>query len=397
MTVLSNRISRLAISQTLAMSQQSRELKAKGHDVINLSVGEPDFFTPDVVKDAAKKAIDNNISFYSPVPGYADLLTAITNKLKRDNNLEYTPSQIVVSAGAKHSLANIMLSMINEGDEVIIPAPYWVSYIEQVKLADGTPVIVDTLQSNEYKITPEQLENAITDKTKLFMLCSPSNPTGSIYSADELAALAKVLEKYPHVYIISDEIYEYINFVGEHASIAVHKSIFDRVIIVNGVSKGYAMTGWRIGYIAAPQIIASACSKLQGQMTSGACSVAQMAALEAIQNPNSTSKEMIDTFKRRRDMVFELLNDIEGFKTNLPKGAFYFLPDVSYYFGKTINGVKINDAQDLCMYILNNAYVAIVPGEAFGEPNTVRLSYAASDESLKEAFRRIKEVLSKVE
>jgi len=229
------------------------------------------------------------------------------------------------------------------------------------------------------------------------MLCSPSNPTGSIYSADELAALAKVLEKYPHVYIISDEIYEYINFVGEHASIAVHKSIFDRVIIVNGVSKGYAMTGWRIGYIAAPQIIASACSKLQGQMTSGACSVAQMAALEAIQNPNSTSKEMIDTFKRRRDMVFELLNDIEGFKTNLPKGAFYFLPDVSYYFGKTINGVKINDAQDLCMYILNNAYVAIVPGEAFGEPNTVRLSYAASDESLKEAFRRIKEVLSKVE
>lgn len=395
MTVLSDRVSRLAISQTLAMSQKSRELKALGKDVINLSVGEPDFFTPDVVKDAAKKAIDDNISFYSPVPGYPQLLKAIVEKLKRDNNVSYSPEQIVVSAGAKHSLANIMLSMINEGDEVIIPAPYWVSYIEQVKLADGTPVIVDTLQQNEYKISPEQLENAITEKTKLFLLCSPSNPTGSVYSAEELAALAVVLERHPNVYIISDEIYEYINFVGKHESIAVHKSIFDRVIIVNGVSKGYAMTGWRIGYIAAPQIIASACNKLQGQMTSGACSIAQMAALEAIQNPNSTSKEMINIFKRRRDLVYNLLNDIPGFKTNLPKGAFYFLPDVSYYFGKTINGTKINDAQDLCLYILDNAYVAIVPGEAFGEPNTVRLSYAASDESLVEAFRRIKEVLSK--
>jgi aspartate aminotransferase len=375
------------------MSAKSRELKAQGKDVINLSVGEPDFFTPDVVKEAAKQAIDNNVSFYAPVPGFPELREAITEKLKRDNNLEYSADQIVVSTGAKHSLANVMLSMIDEGDEVIIPAPYWVSYIEQVKLADGTPVVVQTSQENEFKITPQQLEQAITDKTKIFMLCSPSNPTGSIYSVEELAQLADVLKKYPDVYIISDEIYEYINFVGEHASIASDAEIKDRVIIINGVSKGYAMTGWRIGYIAAPKEIAAACNKLQGQMTSGACSVAQMAALEAIGNPNSTSKDMIDTFKRRRDMVYNLINDIPGWKVNLPKGAFYFLPDISWYFGKSVNGVTFNSAMDLCMYILENAGVAIVPGEAFGVPSTVRLSYAASDDSLKEAFRRIKDIL----
>lgn len=393
MSCLSKRISRLAVSQTLAMSAKSRELKAQGKDVINLSVGEPDFFTPDVVKEAAKQAIDNNVSFYAPVPGFPELREAITEKLKRDNNLEYSADQIVVSTGAKHSLANVMLSMIDEGDEVIIPAPYWVSYIEQVKLADGTPVVVQTSQENEFKITPQQLEQAITDKTKIFMLCSPSNPTGSIYSVEELAQLADVLKKYPDVYIISDEIYEYINFVGEHASIASDAEIKDRVIIINGVSKGYAMTGWRIGYIAAPKEIAAACNKLQGQMTSGACSVAQMAALEAIGNPNSTSKDMIDTFKRRRDMVYNLINDIPGWKVNLPKGAFYFLPDISWYFGKSVNGVTFNSAMDLCMYILENAGVAIVPGEAFGVPSTVRLSYAASDDSLKEAFRRIKDIL----
>jgi aspartate aminotransferase len=375
------------------MSAKSRELKAQGKDVINLSVGEPDFFTPDVVKEAAKKAIDNNVSFYAPVPGFPELREAITEKLKRDNNLEYSADQIVVSTGAKHSLANVMLSMIDEGDEVIIPAPYWVSYIEQVKLADGTPVVVQTSQENEFKITPQQLEQAITEKTKIFMLCSPSNPTGSIYSVEELAQLAEVLKKHPDVYIISDEIYEYINFVGEHASIASDADIKERVIIINGVSKGYAMTGWRIGYIAAPKEIAAACNKLQGQMTSGACSVAQMAAFEAIGNPNSTSKDMIDTFKRRRDMVYDLINDIPGWKVNLPKGAFYFLPDISWYFGKSVNGVTFNSAMDLCMYILENAGVAIVPGEAFGVPSTVRLSYAASDDSLKEAFRRIKEAL----
>ncbi|MCT4638593.1 MAG: pyridoxal phosphate-dependent aminotransferase [Bacteroidales bacterium] len=393
MSCLSKRISRLAVSQTLAMSAKSRELKAQGKDVINLSVGEPDFFTPDVVKEAAKKAIDNNVSFYAPVPGFPELREAITEKLKRDNNLEYSADQIVVSTGAKHSLANVMLSMIDEGDEVIIPAPYWVSYIEQVKLADGTPVVVQTSQENEFKITPQQLEQAITEKTKIFMLCSPSNPTGSIYSVEELAQLAEVLKKHPDVYIISDEIYEYINFVGEHASIASDADIKERVIIINGVSKGYAMTGWRIGYIAAPKEIAAACNKLQGQMTSGACSVAQMAAFEAIGNPNSTSKDMIDTFKRRRDMVYDLINDIPGWKVNLPKGAFYFLPDISWYFGKSVNGVTFNSAMDLCMYILENAGVAIVPGEAFGVPSTVRLSYAASDDSLKEAFRRIKEAL----
>jgi len=393
MSCLSKRISRLAVSQTLAMSAKSRELKAQGKDVINLSVGEPDFFTPDVVKDAAKQAIDNNVSFYAPVPGFQELREAITEKLKRDNNLEYSADQIVVSTGAKHSLANVMLSMIDEGDEVVIPAPYWVSYIEQVKLADGTPVVVETSQENEFKITPEQLDQAISKNTKIFMLCSPSNPTGSIYSVEELGQLVEVLKKYPDVYIISDEIYEYINFVGEHASIASYSEIKDRVIIINGVSKGYAMTGWRIGYIAAPKEIAAACNKLQGQMTSGACSVAQMAALEAIGNPNSTSKDMIDTFKRRRDMVYELINDVPGWKVNLPKGAFYFLPDISWYFGKTVNGVTFNSAMDLCMYILENAGVAIVPGEAFGVPTTVRLSYAASDESLKDAFRRIKEAL----
>ena len=343
---VSKRVEQLAVSETLAMSQKSRELKAQGYNVINLSVGEPDFHTPDFVKDAAKKALDDNITFYSPVPGFPDLLQAISDKLKRENNLTYSTDQIVVSGGAKHSLANALMVLINPGDEVIIPAPYWVSYIELVKLAEGKSVVISAPIESDFKITPKQLEDAITPRTKAIMLCSPSNPTGSVYTREELAALAKVLEKHPNIYIISDEIYEHINFVGKHESIAQFEKIFDRVIIVNGVSKGYAMTGWRIGYLAASKWIAKACQKLQGQMTSGTCSIAQKAATAAINSDASYPKMMCKAFEMRRDVVIERLKKIPGFKTNVPQGAFYIFADVSALLGKKYGDETINDTGD---------------------------------------------------
>jgi aspartate aminotransferase len=386
---VSKRVEQLAISETLAMSQKSRELKAQGFNVINLSVGEPDFHTPDFVKDAARKAIDENITFYSPVPGFPDLLKAISDKLKRENGLTYGTDQIVVSGGAKHSLANVLLATVNPGDEVIIPAPYWVSYIELVKLAEGKSIVIDSTLESDFKITPKQLEEAITPKTRVLMLCSPSNPTGSVYTRDELAGLAKVLEKYPNILILSDEIYEHINFIGKHESIAQFPKIFDRVIVVNGVSKGYAMTGWRIGYIAAPKWIAKACQKLQGQMTSGTCSIAQKAATAAINSDASYPKMMCKAFEKRRDAVIERLKKISGFKTNVPQGAFYIFAEVSELLGKKFGNEVIENTGDLCMYLINNAHVATVPGGAFGAPEYIRFSYAASEKELMEALDRI--------
>jgi aspartate aminotransferase len=386
---ISKRVEQLAVSETLAMSQKSRELKAQGFNVINLSVGEPDFHTPDFVKEAAKKALDENITFYSPVPGFADLLQAISDKLKRENDLDYGTDQIVVSGGAKHSLANVLMAIVNPGDEVIIPAPYWVSYIELVKLAEGSSVVIPTTLESNFKITPQQLESAITPKTKVLMLCSPSNPTGSIYSREELKAFADVLEKHPNVFVISDEIYEHINFIGKHESIAQFKNIFDRVIIVNGVSKGYAMTGWRIGYLAAPKWIAKACQKLQGQMTSGTCSIAQKAATAAINSDASYPKMMCKSFAKRRDVVIERLRKIPGFKTNVPDGAFYIFTEVSDLLGKKFGNEVIANTGDLCMYLINKAHVATVPGGAFGAPNYIRFSYAASEAELMEALDRI--------
>ncbi len=386
---ISKRVEQLAVSETLAMSQKSRELKAQGFNVINLSVGEPDFHTPDFVKDAAKKALDENITFYSPVPGFPDLLKAISDKLKRENNLDYGVDQIVVSGGAKHTLANVLMATVDAGEEVIIPAPYWVSYIELVKLAEGKSVVINTSLESDFKITPKQLEQAITPKTRVLMLCSPSNPTGSVYTCDELAALAKVLEKHPNVLIISDEIYEHINFIGKHESIAQFKEIFDRVIIVNGVSKGYAMTGWRIGYCAAPKWVAKACQKLQGQMTSGTCSIAQKAATAAINSDASYPKMMCKAFEKRRDAVIERLKKIPGFKTNVPQGAFYIFAEVSELLGKKFGNETIANTGDLCMYLINHAHVATVPGGAFGAPEYIRFSYAASEEELMEALNRI--------
>ena len=386
---ISKRVEQLAVSETLAMSQKSRELKAQGFNVINLSVGEPDFHTPDFVKDAAKKALDENITFYSPVPGFPDLLKAISDKLKRENNLDYGVDQIVVSGGAKHTLANVLMATVDAGDEVIIPAPYWVSYIELVKLAEGKSVVINTSLESDFKITPKQLEEAITPKTRVLMLCSPSNPTGSVYTRDELAALAKVLEKHPNVLILSYEIYEHINFIGKHESIAQFKEIFDRVIIVNGVSKGYAMTGWRIGYCAAPKWVAKACQKLQGQMTSGTCSIAQKAATAAINSDASYPKMMCKAFEKRRDAVIERLKNIPGFKTNVPQGAFYIFAEVSELLGKKFGNDTIANTGDLCMYLINHAHVATVPGGAFGAPEYIRFSYAASEEELMEALNRI--------
>jgi aspartate aminotransferase len=393
---ISKRVEQLAVSETLAMSQKSRELKAQGFNVINLSVGEPDFHTPDFVKEAAKKALDENITFYSPVPGFADLLQAISDKLKRENDLEYGTDQIVVSGGAKHSLANVLMAIVNPGDEVIIPAPYWVSYIELVKLAEGNSVVIPSTLESNFKITPQQLESAITPKTKVLMLCSPSNPTGSIYSREELKALADVLEKHPNVYVISDEIYEHINFIGKHESIAQFKNIFDRVIIVNGVSKGYAMTGWRIGYLAAPKWIAKACQKLQGQMTSGTCSIAQKAATAAINSDASYPKMMCQAFAKRRDVVIERLRKIPGFKTNVPDGAFYIFTEVSDLLGKKFGDEVIANTGDLCMYLINKAHVATVPGGAFGAPNFIRFSYAASEAELMEALDRIDKAVAEL-
>ena len=390
---VSKRLASLSPSATIAMNQKSTEMKNNGIDVVNLSVGEPDFPTPDNVKAAAKKAIDDNFSFYAPVPGYPELRKAIVNKFKRENNLDYSADQIVVSTGAKHSIANVLMSIVDPGDEVIVPSPYWVSYPEQVKIAEGVNVIVDAGIESEYKITPEQLESAIGPKTKALMLCSPSNPSGSLYSRDELSGLVEVLKKHPSVFIISDEIYEHINFSGKHVSIAEFPEVKDRTIVVNGVSKGYAMTGWRIGYIGAPVWIAKACTKLQGQMTSGATSIAQRAAIEALNGDQTCITEMKSAFIRRRDYVLKRMEKIEGIKCTVPDGAFYVFPDMSSFYGKSNGSRKIETSMDLCLYLLETGRIATVPGEAFGSPNNVRISYATSDENLVKAMDRLEEAL----
>jgi len=393
MEYVSDRVKSLAVSQTLAMDQKSRELKAKGIDVISLSLGEPDFNTPDYIKEAAKKAIDDNYSKYPPVPGYEDLRKAISAKFKRENNLDYAPDQIIVSAGGKHSLINVILSLVNPGDEVVILAPYWVSYYDQVILAGGKPVIISTTIDNDFKIKPEQLENAISGKTRLVIFNSPSNPTGMVYSKAEMEVLARIIEKHEGVFVISDEIYEHIIFEGEHVSLASFGFIYDRVITVNGVSKGYAMTGWRIGYIGAPVWLAKACNKLQGQFTSGVCSIAQRAALAALQGTGESQRIMRDAFLRRRDLVVGLLKVIKGLKVNVPQGAFYVMPDISYFIGKSDGVSRIADSGELAMYLLDKARVATVGGDAFGAPECIRISYATSDELLVEAMKRIKVAL----
>lgn len=391
---LSDRINRLSESETLAMSRMSRELKAEGHDVINLSVGEPDFNTPDKLKEAGKQAIDDNFSFYTPVNGYLDLREAICKKLKRDNNLEYKPTQIVVSTGAKQSIANAMLCLVNPGDEVIVPAPYWVSYKEIVKMAEGTAVYVNAGIDNDFKITADQLESAITDKTKAFIFSSPCNPTGSVYSRDELEALAKVFEKHPNIFIISDEIYEHIIFEGKHESIAQFASIKERVVLVNGVSKGFAMTGWRVGYMAANPEIAAACNKLQGQVTSGTCSIAQRATLAAMETDPATTHVMLKKFRERRDLVISLLKEIPGIACNTPAGAFYLFINIKSYLGKSDVDKVISTDGDLCMYLLRKAHIALVPGSAFGDGECIRFSYATSNELLVEAVDRMKKALA---
>ena len=391
---LSDRINNLSTSQTLAMAALARELKAQGKDIISLSLGEPDFNTPDFIKEAAKKAIDENYSTYSPVDGYQELKEAICRKFKRDNNLDYKPANIVVSTGAKQSLYNIAQVMLNDGDEVILPAPYWVSYFEIVKMAGGVPVEVPTSVESDFKITSQQLEAAITPKTKMIWYSSPCNPSGSVYSREELTALANVLEKYPNIYVVADEIYEHINFSGTFCSIASIPGMFEKTITVNGVAKAFAMTGWRIGYIGAPEIIAKACTKMQGQVTSGANSIAQRATITAVEADPSVLNEMVAAFKSRRNLVVGLINAIPGLKLNVPEGAFYFFPDVSAYFGKTLRGQLIKDANDLAMYLLAEANVATVTGDAFGNPNCIRFSYATSEELLTEALRRIKEALA---
>lgn len=397
MTSTSSRLAALSESETLAMSQKSSELKAKGIDVINLSVGEPDFFTPSHIKEAAKKAVDANFSFYSPVAGFPALREAISAKLKKENGLDYPASQITCANGAKQSVCNALLCLIDKGDEVIVPAPYWVSYVEMVKLAEGTNVVVKTDMENGFKITPEQLEAAISPKTKALILCSPSNPTGSVYSREELAALAAVLEKHPGVYVIADEIYEHINYIGGHESIAQFEGIRDRVAIINGVSKCYAMTGWRIGWLAGPAWLVKACNKLQGQYTSGPCSVAQKAAEAAYLGPQECVEEMRLAFERRRDLIYGLLSGIEGLRVNKPDGAFYIFPRCDYYFGRTAeDGRKIENAADLAMYLLEEGHVATVGGAAFGAPEYLRLSYAAADENIIKAADRIKTALSKL-
>jgi len=397
MNPVSDRLASLSPSETLAMSQKSNELKAKGIDVINMSVGEPDFFTPDHIKAAAKKAVDDNFSFYSPVPGYPALRNAIVAKLKQENGLTYTPEQIVCSNGAKQSVCNVLLCIIGQGDEVIVPAPYWVSYVEMVKLAEGTNVIVSAGIDQDFKITPAQLEAAITPKTKALILCSPSNPTGSVYTREELKGLADVLAKYPNVIVISDEIYEHINYIGSHASIAEFEAIRDRVVIVNGVSKAYAMTGWRIGWIAAPQWIASACNKLQGQYTSGPCSVSQKAAEAAYTGPQQPVADMRVAFERRKNLIVSLAREIPGLNTAMPQGAFYIFPECHSYFGKSFNGKVIKDAGELAMYLLEEGHVACVGGAAFGAPNCLRFSYATSDENITEAMRRVKAALANLQ
>ncbi|HLV38208.1 MAG TPA: pyridoxal phosphate-dependent aminotransferase [Xanthomarina sp.] len=385
----------MSTSATLEMAAKTRELKAQGKDIIGLSLGEPDFNTPDYIKEAAIQAINDNYSSYSPVDGYVELKQAIIIKFKRDNNLTYTLPQIVVSTGAKQALANVASVLINKGDEVIIPCPYWVSYVDIVELYEGVPVEVKTSIDNDFKMTPEQLEAAITPKTKMIWYSSPCNPSGSLYSTEELRALADVLKKYPDIYVVSDEIYEHINFTDEgHASMAQFDDMFDRTVTVNGVSKAFAMTGWRIGYIGAPEVIARACNKMQGQITSGANSIAQRATITALMEPPTRVKFMIDEFKIRRDLVLNLLSEVKGFQTNTPEGAFYVFPNISYYFGKTLKGKTINNATDFSLYLLEEALVATVTGEAFGNPDCIRLSYAASQKQIIEAIKRIKQAVS---
>jgi aspartate aminotransferase len=393
MEYLSDRIKSLSVSATLAMAQKSRELKAKGIDVINLSLGEPDFNTPDDIKEAAKKAIDDNYSKYPPVPGYSDLREAISKKFKEENSLDYTADQIIVSAGGKHSLINIILSIVNPGDEVIILAPYWVSYYDQVILAEGKPVIVGATFENDFKIDPDHLEAAITPKTRLIIFNSPSNPTGMVYSREEMEKIARIVQKHEGLFIISDEIYEHIIFTGKNESMASFDFIYDKVITVNGVSKGYAMTGWRIGYLGAPLWIAKACDKLQGQFTSGVCSIAQRAALAAIQSKSDSREKMKEAFLRRRDLICGLLSEVKGLKLRVPQGAFYVMPDITYYLGKSDGSTIIKDSDELALYLLDKAQVALVGGMAFGAPDCIRISYAASDDNIREAIKRIKAAL----
>lgn len=397
MAKLSERLNRLAPSATLAMSQKSSEMKTQGIDVINLSVGEPDFNTPDHIKTAAKEAIDENYSKYSPVPGYPDLRKAIVDKLHRENQLDYEVAEILVSNGAKQSVCNTLLALVDEGDEVIIPAPYWVSYPQMVKLAGGNPTIVKTGFAQEFKISPEQLEAAITPKTKVIILCSPSNPTGSVYSQSELEGLAHVILKHEDLYVIADEIYEHINYVGKHESIAQFPGMKERTIIVNGISKAYAMTGWRIGYIAAPEWMVKGCNKLQGQYTSGPCSISQRAAIAAYTQSQACVEEMRQAFQRRRDLMVKLAKDIHGLEVIEPKGAFYLFPKCNYFFRKSTDGYYIKNSTDLSMYLLEKAHVATVGGDAFGEPNCLRMSYATSDENIQEAFRRMKNALEQLQ
>jgi len=393
---LSDRVNRLSESATLAMTRKSRELQAAGVDVINLSIGEPDFDTPEVVKEAGIKAIRDNITHYPPVPGFPELRTAIADKLKRDNNLDYSPDQIVVSTGAKQSIANVVLSLVNPGDEVLLPSPYWVSYIELVKMAEGVPVLLSASIENDFKVTAEELDGAITDKTKLIMFSSPCNPSGSSYSSEELESIAGVVASHEDLYVIADEIYEHIIFEGTHASLGSFKNVTDRVITVNGVSKGFAMTGWRIGYIGAPDWIVRACIKIQGQFTSGASTISQKAAEAAMKMDKASTMAMRDIFLTRRNLLLELLKDIPGLTTNVPKGAFYVFPNISSYLGKKFGKETIDSASDLCMYLLNEAHVALVTGEAFGEPDYIRISYACTEDTIRESVNRITIALTKL-
>ena len=396
MRKLADRIERLHESQTIAMARLSRELQDQGHNIISLSLGEPDFDTPKYIGDAAKIAIDDGFTKYPPISGYADVREAISQKLKRENNLDYKASQIVVSTGAKQCIANAVLCCVNPGDEVLVPTPYWVSYSQIIQLAGGVPIYLNTTIDSDFKVTPQQVEKAITSKTRMFIFSSPCNPTGTVYSHDELKALAAVFAKHENIFVLSDEIYEYINFVGKHHSIASFEELKNQVIIINGVSKGYAMTGWRIGYMAAPQDVATACDKMQGQFTSAASSIAQKAAKAAISISTPDRDMMVETFRKRRDLVLNLMKDIPGWKTNTPEGAFYVFPDISYYFGKTDGSTVINNPEDMCMYLLKDAKVALVTGEAFGDNQCIRFSYATSDKLLTEAIARIKVSLAKL-
>ena len=396
MIQLSERLLAMEESATIAMSRKSRELKAEGKDVISLSLGEPDFFTPQFIKDAAVEAMENNFTMYTPVPGYDDLRESISLKFKRDNGLDYTKDQIVVSTGAKQSIANVVLSIVGPGDEVIVPAPYWVSYVEIVKVAEGTPVVINAGIENDFKINGKQLEAVIASKTKMLIYSTPCNPTGSVYSKEELKDLADVLKKYPHIVVISGEIYEHINFIGKHESLAQFPEVYNQVVTINGVSKAWAMTGWRLGYIGAPKVIADACNKVQGQFTSGTCSITQKAAIAAMKADPSVLKDMIAAFNNRRKLVLSALNEMPGVNANVPVGAFYVFPEISSFFGKSYNGFTVHNADDMCLYLLSEALVALVTGDAFGDPNCIRISYAASEETLTEAMKRMKEALAKL-